>query len=214
MSSKRKPQITPGRAVTQGKDNDDFTLPAALYYDAIGFFQLARDADGDQDCDACDRYKRSAVLAAFSFFEAQLNQIAFGHAEAHRDSLGEIERDVLEEMETVIDDRGDIIRRQKFYRTETRFCFLALFLSGSDFDRSGELWNRFRTARRLRDAWVHPKPPFDTWSLALEDVYATMVVVRDMFVKLSEMMSIDPPFWMRHIDDILADSGSSTTRDA
>lgn len=208
MMAKRKPQIAPGPAVTEGKDDDDFTLTAALYHDAVYYYGSALDADSNNDHYASDRFKRSAILAAFSFFEAQLNQIAFAYAETHEDVLGQIERDVLEEMETVMDDRGDIIRKQKFYRTESRFCFLAYFLSGVDFDRSGELWNEFRAARKLRDAWMHPKPPFDTWSLTLADVYNTVIVVRAMFMKLAEMMNSNPPLWLRHVDDILSDTDS------
>ena len=214
MVSKLKPQLAPGPAETECKDNDDLTLTAALYNDAIHFYELAREADGRNECYTCDRFKRSAIHAAFSFFEAQLNQVAFAYAETHGDALGQIERDVLEEMETVIDDRGNVIRKQKFYRTESRFCFLVLFLSGSDFDRSGELWNRFRTARKLRDSWVHPKPPFDTWSLTLSDVYDTVIIAREMFMKLALMMNADPPLWMRHIDEILSDTESETTDNA
>lgn len=80
--------------------------------------------------------------------------------------------------------------------------YLALFLSGQDFDRSGQLWQRFQTARELRDRWTHPKPPFDTWSLTLADVHAAITAVREMLIKLAEMMDAEPPLWLRPVDEV------------
>ena len=214
MPQKRKPQTSPGPAFTESQPNDDFTLPAALYYDAIYHFANAVAADTTGDSQACDRLMRSSVLAAFSCFEAMLNQVAFAYAHTHRNQLGQIELDVLEEMETTVDERGDIIRRNKFYKTEARFTFLACFLSGKDFDRSSDLWQRFQAARELRDRWTHPKPPFDTWSLTLPDVHRAIAVVRDLFVKLDEMMGADPRRWLRPIDEILAEMSSAAQQPA
>lgn len=205
MAQKRKPQTAPGPAVTESQPNDDFTLTVALYHDAIHHYESARIAESSGDTYACDRFKRSSVLAAFSFFEAQLNQLAFAYANTHQNDVGQIELDILKEMETVMDDRGDIVRKNKFYRTEARFSFLAYFLSGQDFDRSNELWQRFQAARGLRDRWTHPKPPFDTWSLTLSEVHSAIEVVRDMFITLAQMMEADPPQWLRPVDDILDD---------
>lgn len=203
MTVRRKPQLAPGPARTEGQLNDNFMLPGAMYYDAIHHYKSAISADALNDLDACDRYKRAAILAAFGFFEAQLNQIAFAYAKTHETNLGQIEKDVLEETETVIDDRGDVLRKSKFYRTESRFNFLAHFLSGKDFDRSGELWNRFLIARNLRDQWTHPKPPFDTWALSLQDVHSTIEVVHDMFITLATMANADPPLWLLPVDEVL-----------
>ena len=183
--------------------NDDFTLPAALYYDAIHHYEAAECANMRADTCACDRFLRSSLLAAFSFFEAQLNQVAFAHAHTHRSALGKIELDVLEEMETSMDERGNIIRKIKFYKTEVRFLFLVYFLSGQAFDLSGSLWQQFQTARELRDRWTHPKPPFDTGALTLPDVRAAIRAVHDLFVKLAEMMNSNHPLWMKPIDDVL-----------
>ena len=204
MADRRKPQLAPGPAHIEGQPNDDFTLPAAMYYDAIHHYKAAQRADAGNDSDAYDRYKRAAILAAFGFFEAQLNQIAFAYAKTHESVLGQIEKDVLEEMETVMDDRGDILRKCKFYRTESRFTFLAHFLSGKDFDRSGLLWNRFLIARNHRDQWTHPKPPFDTSTLSLQDVHSTIEVVHDMFITLATMMNANSPLWLRPVDEVLA----------
>ncbi len=203
MADKRKPQTSPGPAISKSQPNDDFTLTPALYYDAIHHYDSARIADASGDTYTCDRFKRSSLLAAFSFFEVQLNQIAFAYADTHRDRIGQIEIDILEEMETVMDDRGDIIRKNKLYRTESRFSFLAYFLTGQDFDRSGKLWHQFQVARKLRDRWTHPKPPFDTWSLSLSNVYSAITVTRDLFIELSEMMDADPPLWLKPVDDVL-----------
>ena len=202
MKQKRKPQISPGPANNTSELGDDFTLVPALYFDAIRHYESATLAKEQGGMHECDRFKRSAVLAAFAFFEAQLNQVAFGYAEAHQDLLGQIERDVLEEMETTLTASGEIMRKKKFYSTESRFCFLTLFLTGSHFDRSGDLWQRFKNARRIRDTWTHPKPPFDTWSLGLNEVRETIEVVRDMYVKLSEMMKTNPPLWLRPINEV------------
>ena len=212
MADRRKPQLAPGPAHTKGQPNDDFTLPAAMYYDAIHHYKAAHSADAVNDSGACDRYKRAAILAAFVFFEAQLNQIAFAYAQAHESVLGQIEKDVLEEMETVIEDRGDILRKSKFYRTESRFAFLVLFLSGKDFDRSGQLWSRFLSARNLRDQWTHPKPPFDTGSLSLKGVHSIIEVVHDMFIMLATMMSANAPLWLRPVDEVIGHLGNAVAQ--
>jgi hypothetical protein len=210
MADRRKPQLAPGPAHNKAKLSDDFMLPSAMYYDAIHHYKAAQSADAVNDSDACDRYKRAAIFAAFAFFEAQLNQIAFAYAEAHETVLGQIEKDVLEEMETVVDERGDILRKKKFYRTESRFTFLVYFLTGKDFDRSGPLWNRFLIARNLRDQYIHPKPPFDTWSLSLEDVHSTIEVVHDMFITLATMMDSSAPLWLRPVDEVLGHFGPNS----
>ena len=186
-----------------GEPYDDFTLPAALYYDSISHYEQASIHQENGDQVAAERYSRSALLAAFGFFEAQLNQIAFAYAAAHRDRLGQIETDVLEEKETALDDQGRIVRKDKFYRTESRFSFLVLFLSGQDFNRGGETWQRFCESRELRDIWTHPKPPFYTWSLTPEKVRTAIVSVREMFISLSAMMRCEPPLWLRPIDEVL-----------
>ena len=204
MALKRKPRIaTPGPILSPNLPNDDFTLTAALYFDSIEHYAAAREAELRGDTQLCDRYKRSSVLAALSFFEAQLNSLAFSYAAARKEDLGQIELDALEEMETQLDDRGDIVRKSKFYRTESRFCLLAYILSGKDFDRGGSLWQRFGDARKIRDRWTHPKPPFDTWSLELKNVRDAIVVVYDMYQKLAELMDSNLPAWMRPVDEIL-----------
>lgn len=203
MAVKRKPQTSPGPAVTQSLPSDDFTLPAALYYDAIHHYEAAESSKMRADTCACDRFMRSSLLAAFSFFEAQLNQVAFAYAHTHRRALGQIELDVLEEMETSMDERGNIVRKTKFYKTEVRFLFLVYFLSGKEFECNGSLWQQFQAARKLRDHWTHPKPPFDTWALTLPDVRAAIRAVHDLFVKLAEMMNSNHPLWMKPIDDVL-----------
>jgi hypothetical protein len=96
-----------------------------------------------------------------------------------------------------------VLFARKNYRTESRFSFLSHFLIGRDFDRSDQLWRRFQDARDLRDQWTHPKPPFDTCSLVLPDVYSAITAVHDMFITLSGMMNLDPPLWLRPIDEIL-----------
>ena len=73
---KRIPSASPGKAEIECIENDDFTLCAALYHDAIHFYSAAKDSN---DLYSSDRYKRASILAIFSFFEAQLNQIAFAH---------------------------------------------------------------------------------------------------------------------------------------
>ena len=212
MVERRKPQIAPRPAHMEGKPNDDFTLCAALYHDSIIHYEKSRIHEENGDQCAAERYKRSALLAAFSFFEAQINQVAFGYAQAHSGELSQIEKDVLEEKETVLDDQGNIVRKDKFYRTDARFSFLAYFLSGQDFDRGGELWQRFCESRELRDTWTHPKPPFDTWSLTLEKVRMAIVSIHDMLVRLSKMMDCDPQLWLRPIDEVLDDIRTQSAR--
>lgn len=151
--------MSPGPAITFGRYDDDFTLPAAIYHDSIAFYVLAVKHAELGDCQASDRFNRAALSAIFSFYEALLNQIAFAYAEAHSDKLDQITRDVLEEKETRINEKGEVARYTKFYLTEARLSYLSLFLTGKDVNRADQVWKNYRDARALRDKWVHPKPP-------------------------------------------------------
>lgn len=203
MPDRRWPQQTPGVAQVEGRPDDDFTLPAALYWDAVAFLEQARRQTGENSRNARDRYLRAALYAAFASFEAALNQAAFAHATAHATVLGQIERDVLEERETVLGDQGQIIRRTKFYPLEARVSFLARFLAGREFERTTDLWARFRWAKQLRDTWTHPKPPFDTWSLGVEDVERVITTLKDVLVELSRLMDLEPPLWLTPAEEVL-----------
>ena len=204
---KRIPSASPGKAEIECIENDDFTLCAALYHDAIHFYSAAKDSN---DLYSSDRYKRASILAIFSFFEAQLNQIAFAHAEAHKDTLPEFELDILEEKETKLNSDGTIQRNNKFYSTEARFRFLTYFLSGKSFDCSGKLWADFRQAQEIRNRWVHPKPPFNTWGLKLDEVKLAIVSIRAVLVELSDMMETEPPLWLVKLEKALANVESTT----
>ncbi len=192
MPERRKPQQTPGPALSK---LGDFTLPAAMYYDAIYFVEQARRSPESEPWQE-KRHLRAALYSAFGFFEAQLNQVAFAHADTHVDALNEIERNVLEEKETVLDERGHLIRKVKFYPLEARFLFLTLFLSGQEFDRTNLLWDRFRRAKALRDSWTHPKPPFDFANLTVVNVEEAIKVLREVLVELSRLMNIEVPLWL------------------
>ena len=201
---KRPPQKTPGRAYSYA-ENDDFTLPLNLYRDAIMLLEVARDArKNSRWLEDEGRYLRASLYCAFAFFEATLNAAAFAHADTHRDVLEQIERDVLEEKETVMDDTGHIVRRIKFYPLEARFQFIVMFLSGKPFDKSSPLWNELLAAKALRDTWVHPKPPFDTWSLTAEKVERAVRTVREVLAELSRMMGLPEPSHLPPYDDAVA----------
>ena len=165
-----KPQRSPGQAKFSVLKNDDISLPASLYYDAVYFCCQANIAEEKKDATKKNRYARAAIICASSFLEATLNQIAYAHLDAHGEQLGQIEKDILEEHETSINDNGDISRRRRFYPFESRFCFIVQFLSGKSFDKSGQLWQQLKKAKELRDIWTHPKPPFDTDSLTIAKV--------------------------------------------
>lgn len=196
MADKRKPKITPGNGLLPSDPKDDFTLPATLYCDAIAFLREAIEARERIDQDVAARSIRAALFCGFAAFEAQLNQIAFAHAHAHRLELDGITLDVLEERESIIDEQGSIVRRTKFYPFESRFFFLVHFLTGRDFNRSGELWQGLKAAKGLRDAWTHPKPPFDSWSLDVPSVRIALMSIRDTLIEISNMLEIDPPNWL------------------
>jgi hypothetical protein len=193
LAEKRRPQQTPGEAVSNYDPTDDFTLPACLYTDAVIFVEKARRAQArSKPLEDVDRYLRAALLAGFAFFEARINQAAFGHASFHEVFLGQLERDVLEEKETTIDDRGMVLRKTKFYPLEARFLFITMFLSGRQFDTSTVLWSEFIEAKKLRDEWTHPKPPFDTWGLTLPKVEKAVRTLIEMLAELSRLMGLEP----------------------
>ena len=204
MAERRKPQQTPGIASVSGPDNDDFTLPATMYYDAVFFIEKAKASNSKGLVRASERFNRAAIYAAFGFLEATLNQAAFGHASAHAEKLGQIERDVLEEKDTTLDDKGMLQRRSKYYPIESRLSFLTLFLSGKEIDRSSSLWQRFVAAKVIRDTWTHPRPPFDTWSLKTEDVELAIRTLRDVILHINDLSGLQPPLWLTSFENVVS----------
>ena len=67
----------------------------------------------------------------------------------------------------------------------------------------------FGNARRIRDTLTHPKPPFEACSPSLNEVRETIGVVKDMYFKLSEMMEVEPPLWLRQISEMLPEVGET-----
>ena len=194
MTFKRKPQKTPGEAVLQEEDIYlDLHLCPSLYYDAVFFLFQAKKRDLDED--VRNRNKRAALLTSFSFFEAFLNQIAFGHAAAHKIKLSDFELDVLEERTSIL-DRGDIVRKEKFYNMEDRFLFVYRFLTGKDFKKNSKLWSDFKKVRKLRNEWTHPKPPLQAYSLTLKDVELTIKTIYSIFTTITNEMNIENPLWL------------------
>lgn len=157
---RRLPSVTPGVAHSVLGDSN-VMLSMELHRDAVAFYSLARKAQQDSSSPSeMERYVRASIVAAFSSLEAQLNGAAQGHAAAHEDVLEPIVRDVLREEETAVDDHGRIVVKRRRMTLTTRICFFTAFLSGTELDRSGQLWKDLLSAIQLRDRCVHPKPPF------------------------------------------------------
>lgn len=205
MPQKRKPKRVPGPAISgPSRRVDDFTLPASLYKDAFVFYESARLSGRRRDIGSKERFLRAALFASFSFFEAFINGAAAAHAKAHGEKIDPPVRDVLEEMETTVNEKGYITRRPRFYSLELRFSVLALFLAGKEFPRGTQLWRDFIAVKRLRDKWTHPKPPFNPRTLRLKDVQVSLVTLRAMIVELHEMLGIRPPLWLAPWDVLIA----------
>lgn len=214
MKDRRAPQQTPGQAhLGEPTGPDDFTLPAALFSDAIHFLTMARQYADEGNFQGETAYLRAALHAAFASLESSLNQTAFGHAEAHAEKVGSIERDILEEQETVLDERGYIVRKSRHYPLEARVSFLAMFLSGKEIDRSSDIWRRFVIAKKLRDTWTHPKPPFNTWSLSFRAVQEAMFAIRDLKMEISRLIGIEPVQWLIDLSKALEEQLPPTADD-
>lgn len=196
MANKRKPQQTPGIAYLPQEDNDDFTVPATLYCDALVFLSEACDAEARGDRDISERNLRATLFSAFAALEAQLNQAARAHAHTHREKLDSITLDILEECESTIDEKGNVVRRTKFFPFEARFSFIVHFITGKEFARGGALWQGLKAAKALRDSWTHPKPPFDSWSLNASTTRHAVTSIRDTIKTISTMLGVSPPPWL------------------
>lgn len=207
MADKRKPQPTIGPAMLPQDKNDDFTVPAALFCDAIAFLSAACDAEARGERHLTERNLRATLFSAFAALEAQLNQIALAHANTHRNELDGFTLDVLEERESTIDEQGNIVRKTKFYPFEARFSFLVYFITGKDFDRGSALWQGLKSAKALRDTWTHPKPPFDSWALDIPSTRLALISIRDSLQKINDMLDVPPPAWLivneipNHVED-------------
>ncbi|MBU1853660.1 MAG: hypothetical protein KJ957_06430 [Candidatus Omnitrophica bacterium] len=204
MIEKRNPKISPGVAYLP-KESGDFNFPAELYYNSIWLYSLAQKMNKSKDDFLSSCYRRCAVQCAFSFFEAQLNQICLAHAKTHPDKIGEIELDILEEKNTTINDKGKIIRKTRYYDTEARVSFLCLFLTGKEFDRNKKFWQEFKKAKELRDKITHPKPPYESSIISLSEVKHAIEFLRKIFVELSKIMAINSPLWLKPVTRILAE---------
>jgi len=211
-TEKRTPQKTPGAAYTKTDPKDDIMFVPSTYYDSVFLYVSAelhlekyknlKGADVEHSFQNYVRDARLALSSAFTFFEAYCNGAASGHAEAHRDKLPQAELDILESLETTLNQQGNIQRKIKYYPIESRFLFLVKFLSGKEFDTGSRLWQDFKEAKELRDYWVHPKRPFDTSSLKLEQVKKAIITVRAVLEELSRMMELEPVPWMKPFDEI------------
>ncbi len=214
-SEKRPPKQTPGIASIKSDPKDDFMFAASTYFDSVFLYMSAeyhqkkyksiKGADIENHYNNYIRDARLALSSAFTFFEAYCNQTAYGHAHAHRKKLPQAELDILESLETGLDQQGNIVRKVKYYPIESRFLFLVKFLSGKSFDAGSKLWTNFREVKSLRDSWIHPKPPFYTSDLTLEQVKKTIVTVRAVLVELSRLMGLEHALWMKPFDEIYED---------
>lgn len=188
---KRSPVSGLGVAISENEQGD-FTLPPTLYYDAVAFYINALNSkDGSN---SSERNKRASIQSLFSFVEAEVNQIAFAHANAHKTKLPQAELDVLEEMETQLSSKGEIVRSERYYPFEARFLMLIQFLSGKKMDRGSALWQKFIIAIKIRHKLTHPKPPFDR-EIDINEVWDAIETVYGIFDELSTMMNIEMPLW-------------------
>lgn len=209
---KRSLKKTPGIAYSKRDPRDDIHFVPSTYYDAVFLFIKAeiylekynnqKGPDISHFFDIYIRYARLALSSIFTFSEAFSNGAAFGHVNFHRKNLPQPEVDILENMETILDHQGNILRKVKHYPIESRFLFLVRFLTGKEFDTSSKLWQDFKKAKELRDYWTHPKPPFDTSSLTLTNVKNAIITIRAVHVEVSSMIGIEPPPWLGTFEDV------------
>ena len=171
----------------------------SLHRDAVAFYGLALEAE---DPMVIERYVRAAVLAAFASLEAHLNMAAQAHANAHRHAIDPLVHDVLLELEATIDEQGRIVRRRRRIPLTTRLCFLTAFLSGREFPRNGELWQRFLRATTLRDSYVHPKPPFP-WDYSPPLARDVIDTITDVDIEVHRLMGLEPMLWWMPADELL-----------
>lgn len=189
------PPKTPGDANIGAFNSDDnWMLPLELHRDAVMFYALVLKHDAMVDphpTEAVERYVRASVIAAFSALEAHLNQAAFGHATAHENVLDAFVVDVLRERETVVDNDGLVSQRTRRMALTARLSFLTAFLSGHTFDRNTRLWQDLLKIIKLRDGYVHPKPPFSRRYVPAQakDVIDTVTAV---LVEISRLMDVEP----------------------
>jgi hypothetical protein len=174
-------------------------LPMSLHRDAVAFYGLALEAE---DLMLIERYVRAAVLAAFASLEAQLNMAAQAHANAHRHAIDPLVHDVLLELEATIDEQGRIVRRRRRIPLTTRLCFLTGFLSGREFPRNGQLWQRFLRATASRDSYVHPKPPFP-WDYSPSLARDVIDTISDVEIEVHRLMGLEPMHWWMPADELL-----------
>ncbi len=192
MSKNSRPPVSGLGRASSSMDAGDFRLPATLYYDSVAFYFEASSVGGIGS--SSDRKLRAALQSLFSFFEAYVNQVAYGHADSHQDKLSQAEIDVLEEMETRLSASGDFRRQQRFYPLTARFLMLGHFLAGKKMDRGSKEWQSFEHAIELRHKWTHPKPPFNS-DINDEEVWLAIESVYRLFSKQSELMGIENPPW-------------------
>jgi hypothetical protein len=108
------------------------------------------------------------------------------------DQLGVIERDVMEEMRSLLHESGRIERKKQEYRLEERFLFLYAYYRQEVFDKSGRIWQNFKLAQEIRNGWTHPKPPFNVNGPSAEQA---KLVIDSLGALLRSMMTL-PYEWM------------------
>ena len=210
LPERKEPQETPGVAELSFGPDDDWTLPAAPYGDAVEFLLAAERArirssaaeDGRERSEALqveERFSTAATVAAFAALEAQVNQAAFAHARAHQADLEAFTVDVLTKTETSVDSNGRIERRARYRPMAVRLQFLCVPRGRTVREVRPEGTGLIQ-ARDLRDACAHPKPPFRR--PAAEDARHAIGAVYEFLAALSETMSAEPPLRLAPLPEL------------
>jgi len=218
----RLPSRAPGPASGQDGGGNPF-YPDELQYDSLIYYVLARDSEaraGRHEADSLfgtdegrnaagnrDRFVRGGIVAAFGSMEARINRAAYSHAATHEGTLETLVRDVLDEQEAYVDERGRIRSRSRRLGLLPRFCFLTAFVTGHEFPRDGTLWQDLVRAVAIRDEVVHPKPPFP-WEMSAEQLRHVIDAVTMAFRTVERLLRKDPLLGDRLAEEFLDEVSS------
>ncbi len=142
-----------------------------LLEEAKRFFEKARVGNSDESTYA---FLHAALMLGFCAFEAHINSVADDFIV--RDDLNVLERALLSERDTKLDDgEFTIAPGLKIYRLTDRIEFIFRRFSGSPIDKSEKWWGDLKTALVTRNELTHPKQQAKVNILAVESALKAII---------------------------------------
>lgn len=174
-------------------------LPAEMLNDALWHLGRASEFEHLSDPFPLWREVRSAVIFSVTAVEAFMNIVATDYVrrnpEAHPVIL-----DFLEEKESFL-NRGEVRTRFRFVNLETKLSDWTKIITGSEFDKSDSIWQKFVRVKKFRNALVHYQPESaEIYNKGTVDMARDAVEsAKEIILRYHQCSGTNSPPWLENI---------------